>query len=54
MTMTSNDQRQKPKNIAETDLEARTFVGDAWRQFRRHRLAMIAIGVLSDNIDLAS
>ncbi len=26
--------------------QARTFVGDTWRQFRRHKLAMIAIGVL--------
>ena len=25
----------------------RTFVGDTWRQFRRHRLAIIAIGVLA-------
>ena len=27
--------------------KARTFVGDTWRQFRRHRLAIIAIGVLA-------
>ena len=26
--------------------EARTFVGDAWRQFRKHKLAMIAVVVL--------
>ena len=25
----------------------RTFVGDTWRQFRRHRLAIIAVGVLA-------
>ena len=39
--------KTKPKNIEDTELQARTFVGDAWRQFRQHRLAMIAIGVLS-------
>lgn len=27
--------------------KARTFVGDTWRQFRRHRLAIIAVGVLA-------
>lgn len=27
--------------------QARTFVGDAWRQFRKHRLAMIAVVVLA-------
>ncbi len=40
----------KPKNLnldqAETQ-KARTFVGDAWRQFRKHRLAMIAVVILA-------
>lgn len=40
----------KPKNL-ELDPEemqhARTFMGDAWRQFRKHRLAIIAVVILS-------
>ena len=38
----------KPKKLGEVEqLEARTFAGDAWRQFRKHKLALIAIGVLA-------
>ena len=41
-------EKTKPKNLgAEEQLVARTFAGDAWQQFRRHRLGMVAIGVLS-------
>jgi peptide/nickel transport system permease protein len=40
----------KPKNLhvdpAELQ-EARTLIGDTWRQFRKHRLAIIAIAVLT-------
>ncbi len=37
----------KPKKLeADEQLQARTFVGDAWRQFRKHKLAMIAVVVL--------
>ena len=40
--------KTKPKNIDPAELlKARTFVGDAWLQFRKHKLAMIAIGVLA-------
>ncbi len=38
--------KAKPKNIEEPELQARTFAGDAWRQFRKHRLAMVAVVVL--------
>lgn len=40
----------KPKNLQVDPAKmqkARTFMGDAWRQFRKHRLAMIAIVVLT-------
>jgi len=40
----------KPKNLEvdQADMQqARTFVGDAWRQFRKHRLAMIAVVILA-------
>lgn len=39
----------KPKNLYVDPAElqdARTLIGDTWRQFRKHRLAMIAIFVL--------
>ena len=37
----------KPKIVAiGEEREARTFVGDAWRQFRKHKLAIIAVAVL--------
>ena len=38
--------KAKPKHIEEPELQARTFAGDAWRQFRKHKLAMIAVVVL--------
>ena len=32
--------KTKPKNLDSTEvLKARTFVGDAWQQFRKHKLA---------------
>ena len=40
----------KPKNLQANQaeaLKARTFMGDAWRQFRKHKLAMIAVVVLA-------
>ena len=38
----------KPKNLDSAEqLEARTFVGDAWRQFRKHKLALVAVAVLA-------
>ena len=41
-------EKTKPKNLDSAEqLQARTFVGDAWRQFRKHRLALIAIAVLA-------
>ncbi|MCY3781997.1 MAG: ABC transporter permease [Chloroflexi bacterium] len=41
-------EKTKPKNLdAEEQLQARTFVGDAWLQFRKHKLALIAVAVLS-------
>ncbi len=40
--------KTKPKTLdAPEQVEARTFIGDAWRQFRKHRLAMIAVLVLA-------
>ena len=45
MTTVANS---KPKTLDPSEgLKAHTFVGDAWNQFRQHRLAMIAIGVLA-------
>ena len=39
--------KSKPKHLDGSEMqEARTFVGDAWRQFRKHKLAMIAVVVL--------
>ena len=39
--------KTKPKNLDAAEMQqARTFAGDAWQQFRKHRLAIIAIGVL--------
>ena len=41
-------EKTKPKNLDSAEqLQARTFLGDAWQQFRKHRLALIAIGVLA-------
>ncbi len=41
-------EKSKPKNLDSAEqLEARTFVGDAWRQFRKHKLALVAIAVLA-------
>ena len=41
-------EKTKPKNLDSAEqVQARTFAGDAWMQFRRHRLGMIAIGVLA-------
>jgi len=40
----------KPKNLELNQAEmqqARTFMGDAWRQFRKHKLAMIAVVILA-------
>lgn len=40
----------KPKNLDTNEAEfrkARTFAGDAWRQFRKHKLAMVAVVVLA-------
>ncbi len=38
----------KPKNLDPAEqLQAHTFAGDAWLQFRQHRLALVAIGVLT-------
>jgi len=38
----------KPAQLEVAEMQqARTFVGDAWNQFRKHKLAMIAIGVLA-------
>ncbi len=40
--------KAKPAQLETAEMQkARTFVGDAWNQFRKHRLAMIAIGVLT-------
>ena len=44
----SAKEKTKPKNIEAAEyVQAHTFVGDAWQQFRKHRLALIAIGVLA-------
>ena len=41
-------EKTKPKNLDSAEqLEARTFVDDAWRQFRKHKLALVAIAVLA-------
>jgi peptide/nickel transport system permease protein len=41
-------EKTKPKNLDTADMQyAHTFVGDAWRQFRKHRLALVAIAVLA-------
>lgn len=38
----------KPKHLEAGERhKARTFAGDAWQQFRKHRLALIAIAVLA-------
>lgn len=40
----------KPKNLPLDSAElqqSRTLMGDAWRQFRKHKLAMIAVVILS-------
>lgn len=38
----------KPKNLNVEEMQqARTFMGDAWRQFRKHKLAMVAVVILS-------
>ena len=40
--------KTKPAQLEAAEMQkARTFVGDAWNQFRKHRLGMIAIGVLA-------
>ena len=40
--------KTKPKQLdGAEELQARTFAGDAWRQFRKHKLALVAIGVLA-------
>ena len=40
--------KTKPVQLEAAEMvKARTFVGDAWNQFRKHKLAMIAIGVLA-------
>ncbi len=40
--------KTKPKTLEAGELQqARTLAGDAWRQFRKHRLALIAIAVLA-------
>ena len=39
--------KTKPAQLEVAEMQqARTFVGDAWRQFRKHKLALIAVGVL--------
>ena len=41
-------EKSKPKQLDAEEMQAaRTLAGDAWRQFRKHRLAMIAVGVLA-------
>ena len=42
---TYEDTKPKKLDVAEQQ-EARTLVGDAWRQFRKHKLAIIAVVVL--------
>ncbi len=40
--------KTKPAQLDVAEMQqARTFIGDAWNQFRKHRLAMMAIGVLA-------
>ena len=40
--------KTKPAQLETAEMQqARTFIGDAWNQFRKHRLAMMAIGVLA-------
>lgn len=40
--------KTKPAQLEAAEMQkARTFVGDAWNQFRKHKLAMIAIGILA-------
>ncbi len=40
--------KAKPKNLDAAEfVQARTFVGDAWLQFRKHKLALIAVAVLA-------
>jgi len=40
--------KTKPAQLETAEMQqARTFVGDAWNQFRKHKLAMIAIAVLA-------
>lgn len=44
----TTEPKTKPKHLDPAEqLVARTFVGDAWQQFRRHRLAIVAIVVLA-------
>ncbi len=41
-------EKKKPVSLeVEDQIAARTFVGDAWNQFRKHKLGMIAIAVLA-------
>ena len=48
MTTALKKKPQKPKQIDPGDMQqARTLAGDAWRQFRKHKLAMIAVVVLA-------
>ncbi len=40
--------KAKPKNLAAAEfVQGRTFAGDAWLQFRKHKLALIAVAVLA-------
>ena len=40
-------QETKPKKLEVAEQqEARTLIGDAWRQFRKHKLAIVAVAVL--------
>lgn len=45
--MTENISDNKPVQLDREELtKPRTLIGDTWRQFRKHKLAMIAVGVL--------
>jgi len=44
--MTATTKPKSLNNPAEMQ-KARTFMGDAWRQFRKHRLAMVAVVILA-------
>ena len=40
--------KTKPKTLdSAEELQARTFAGDAWKQFRKHKLALTAVAVLA-------